>query len=677
MKSQTTLTRRQFLKGSLGTSLVLAFQLSGCQTEPSTGPDQTATSSGAFRLNIFVGINSDNTITITVPRAEMGQGVRTSMPMIVAEELDADWTNVRVEQAPAGPAYGDQYTGGSTSISTYWQSLREAGTTARAMLVAAAAQTWNVDAQECITEKSVVIHQKSGQQITYGELAEAASQMSPPDPAGLTLKDPKNFKIIGTALGQIDNSHFVDGSAHFGLDIKVPNMLYAVIARCPVFGGKLTGFEAAAARAVEGVRDVVEIENAVAVVAENTWAAMQGREALEVTWDEGSNTALSSDSIRQDILDNLPASIRTGSVQNEDKIEALYEVPYLAHATMEPMNCVAETYWNGCEIWAPTQNPQGAQDIGHLPVGGKVLRFINRKLDLPSDVVKVNVTLMGGGFGRRLMLDYVGEAVQVSQAVGAPVQVVWTREDDIQHDYYHPFSCHHVSATLDSMAEIKQQPYYGPADFPTGPWRSVEHFTQAFVQECFVDELATALARDPYELRLERIEEPRRRAVLELAAAQGNWGSSLPAGWGRGIASYSTWGTTQAATVAEVSVGEDGRMRVQRVVCAIDCGIVVNPDTVKAQVEGGVVFALSAVLKSRITLENGRIQQSNFHNYPVLRIDEMPIIEVHIVPSNEPPTGVGEMSGPPLTAAVVNAIFAATGKRIRRLPLQAEDLQQA
>ncbi|MBE7474470.1 MAG: xanthine dehydrogenase family protein molybdopterin-binding subunit [Anaerolineae bacterium] len=678
METPSSLTRRQFLKGSLGASLLLSFHLAGCQSSSLLSSEQF---DGTFQPNVFLRIDPDNTVTITIPRSEMGQGVRTSLAMILAEELDADWSQVRVEQARAGHEYGDQTTGGSTSISSFWQPLREAGALARAMLITAAAQKWGVDPQTCATEKGAVIHKDNGQQLFYGELIGLATQLPMPDLASLSLKDPKDFRIIGTPTELVDNSQFVDGSAIFGLDVKVPNMLYAAIARCPVFGGTLINFEASATKAVEGVRDVVEIDNAVAVVAENTWAALQGREALQVTWDEGPNATLNSETIHQNILAQLPATVAKGSdniqAPNTGKMEVLYEIPYLAHATMEPMNCVADVRLNHCEVWAPTQNPQFAQAIKQLPLERRVTRFISRALGLHGNPVTVNVTLMGGGFGRRLQVDYISEAIQVSHAVGQPVQVVWTREDDIQHDFYHPLSYHYVSSELDAMAEMKQQPYYGPAGVPTGAWRSVEHFTQAFVQECFVDELAAALGRDPYELRLERTQEPRLKAVLELVATKANWGAPLPEGWGRGIACYSTWGVTPTAEVVEVSVTEDGQIRVHRVVCVIDCGIVVNPDMVRAQVEGGIAFALSAALKGKITWENGRVQQSNFHDYPVLQIHEMPVVEVHIMPSSEPPSGVGEMSGPPLTPAVANAIFAATGKRIRRIPLQTEDLRKA
>lgn len=677
MSTQLTLTRRQFLKSSLGASLLLSFHLAGCQNSISSSLQQ----SNSFQPNVFLRIDLDNTITITVPRSEMGQGVRTALPMIVVEELDGDWSTVRIEQAPAGQEYGDQFTGGSTSISAFWQPLRKAGALTRAILVAAAAQQWGVEPSTCTTEKGTVIHKASSQRLTYGQLIERAAQIPVPNETNLTLKDPQNFHILGTPISRIDDPQLVDGSAIFGLDVKVPNMLYAAIARSPVFGGRLVNFEEASAKVIEGVREVVQIENTVAVVAENTWAAIQGRQALKVIWDEGPNADVNSEAIRQNILAQLPATIaKAGSdspIQANGKLEALYEVPYLAHATMEPMNCVADVRFGHCEVWAPTQHPQAAQWIQNLPLERRAIRFLSQKLGLPADIVKVNVPLMGGGFGRRLEVDYISEAIQVSQAVGTPTQVVWTREDDIQHDYYHPLSYHYLSTSLDPLAEIQQQTYSGPADFQVGSWRSVANFTQAFVQECFIDELAVALDRDPFELRLERVKDARQKAVLELAASKGNWGSALPTGWGRGIASYATWGVSPTAEVVELSVAEDGTIRVQRVVCAIDCGIVINPDMVTAQVEGGIVYALSAALKHKITLKNGRVKQSNFHDYPILRFDEMPTIEVHIMPSQEPPTGVGEMSGPPLTAALANAVFAATGKRIRHIPILPEDLQAA
>ncbi len=675
MMKPSTLNRRQFLKVSAGAGLVLSLHLTGPEGINATGSKQARpATTETFQPNPFLRIAIDNTVTITIPRSEMGQGVRTSMSMIVAEELDADWSTVRVEQSPANPEYGDQYTGGSTSIKFFWQPLREAGAIARAMLITAAAQQWAVDPATCTTDKSKVIHPPSGQQLSYGELTTVAAQLPVPDPASLIIKKPEDFKIIGLPLGTVDNPQIVDGSAIFGLDTRVPNMLYAVIARAPVFGAKLVNFEATAATAIEGVREVVRIDNAVAVVAENTWAAIQGRESLKITWDETAGTNLNSETIRETLLAQLP-TLNSDQTSVTGKLEAIYEVPYFAHMPIEPMNCIAEVSWNGGQVWAPTQNPQGA--LSQVP-GGRLVRFINQRLGVGLEMVNANVTLMGGGFGRRLEVDYVNEAVQVSQAVGAPVQVVWTREDDIQHDFYHPFSIHHLSAQLEPLAAIEEQVVTGPPEIPTGAWRAVENFTQSFVRESFVDELAAALGQDPLQLRLERAKnDPRLTAVLELAGEKGNWGSPLPEGWGRGIAAYSTWGDSPTAEVVEVSVSDEGQVRVHRVVCVIDCGIVINPDMVTAQMEGGIVFALTAALKSKITIKDGRVQQSNFNNYPILQIDETPNIEVYLIPSSEPPTGVGEMSGPPLTPALANAIFAATGKRIRHIPIQAEDLRRA
>lgn len=683
MNTQNPVTRRQFLKVSAGAGagLILAIYLPGCQD--ATSPDQPADemAEGQFSPSVFLKISPDNMITITVPRMEMGQGVRTAMPMVIAEELDADWSTVRVETAPAGEEYGNQETGGSNSIEDYWMAFRQAGAAAKAMLIAAAAQTWNVDAASCVAQNGEVIHPESGRRASYGELAASAAQMPlPSNPENLPLKDPQDFQIIGQSVKRIDDPQFVDGSAIFGLDVKVPDMRYAAIARSPVFWGKPAKFDDAKAKAIEGVLDVVEIDNAIAVVAENSWAAIKGRDALEITWDEGEMATVSSDGIRQSVLAQLPDSVAIGNTdaqaQANGKLEVLYEMPYLAHAPMEPMNCVADARSDNCEVWAPTQNPQAARQVVFAPPNdGRVDRLLRRFTGWPLEAIKINVPLMGGAFGRRLNVDYVEEAVKVSRAIKQPVQVVWTREDDIQHDFYHPQSFHYVSAELDVKAEMQEQLFENLVPIPWGAWRSVHHFTKGYVEECFVDELAVAMGQDPYEFRMQRYDDPRLKNVLKLAAEKSDWGSPLPAGWGRGIAAFKTWDKSPTAEVVELSVADDGTIKVHRVVCVVDCGIVVNPDMVVAQMEGGIVFALTAAIKSKVTIEKGRVVQSNFHNYPVLRMDEMPQIEVHIVPGSEPPTGVGEMSGPPLTPAVANAVFAATGKRVRHIPIQPEDLK--
>ncbi|MCJ7711950.1 MAG: molybdopterin-dependent oxidoreductase, partial [Chloroflexi bacterium] len=452
----------------------------------------------------------------------------------------------------------------------------------------------------------------------------------------------------------------VVGSAVYGLDVRVPGMLYAVIARPPTLGALLDSFDAAKATVLPGVRSVVRIDNGVAVVAENTWAAIQGRDALEVAWSGGGDPELSSAAIRE----QLAADARAGAkADGGDRVlQAFYEVPYLAHATMEPMNCTADVRADRCEIWAPTQVPKEARERAEEITG------------LPPDAIQVHVTFIGGGFGRRLQVDYVAEAVQVSQAVGGPVQVAWTREDDIRGDYFHPFTYHRAQASLDQPTLPDVQTYGSPRSVPTGAWRSVGNVPDAFVRESFLDEMASALGRDPYELRLE-LEPEALRGVLRIAATESGWGTALPDGWGRGIACHSTWGASSVAHVAEVSVETDGRVRVRRVVCAVDCGVVINPDMVVAQMEGGIVFGLTAALKGEgIILEDARVRQGNFHDYPLLRYDEMPLVEVHLVQSERPPSGVGEMGTPPIIPAVTNAIFAATGKRIRRIPVLPGDL---
>ena len=665
MSAETHVSRREFLKASAiaGVGLVLGVYLPGCRRSPTPTPEPTATPEPTDWLepNIYLKIDNNGIATITAFRSEMGQGVRTGIAMIVAEELDIDWSAVRIEQAPADPAYGGQVTGGSVSISRHYSILRQAGATARHMLIAAAAQEWEVEQESCHTENGWVIHPDSDRRLAYGELVETAATLPVPELRDVPLKDHEDFRIIGTRIGHWDAPQMLDGSAVYGIDVKVPNMLYATIARSPVFGGGVASFDATRSQAVPGVHSVVQVDSGVAVVADSTWAAIQGRKALEIAWDEGEHADLSSADVRQTLVEQAP---KPGEAAATDatRLDAAYDIPFLAHATMEPMNCVADVRAGSCEVWAPTQNPQEAKQRAVSITG------------LPADAVKVNVTLIGGGFGRRLEVDYVAEAVQVSQAVGAPVQVVWTREDDVQHDFYHPLSHHYVSGGVDEPKRPAIRSYAARTVIPTGAWRAVTNVPDAFVRECFLDELAAASGRDPYELRRELL-PGRARAVLELAATKADWGTPLPDGWGRGIAYHATWNVTYVAQVAEVSVAEDGTIRVHRVVCAVDCGTVINPDVVEAQMEGGIVFGLTAALKEGITVEDGRVQQSNFHDYPILRFDEMPAIEVTIVSSAADPSGIGEMGGPPIAPAVANAVFAATGKRIRRLPIRPEDLR--
>ncbi|MCL7454784.1 MAG: xanthine dehydrogenase family protein molybdopterin-binding subunit [Anaerolineae bacterium] len=676
-RQASTLSRRKFLKVSVaaGAGLTLGIYLSGCQGSPTPTPPPTSPpapaaipeEAGLLEPNVYLTVDRRGIATIRSFRSEMGQGIRTAMAMIVAEELDVEWPAVRIEQSPTDPAYGNQVTGGSVSISQHYSILRQAGGAARQMLVTAAANRWRVEAKSCRTESGEVIHPDGEQRLSYGALVDAAAELPIPAQREVQLKDPQDFRIIGTPVPLYDAPQMVKGSAIYGSDVSVPNMLYATVARCPEFGGKVGSFEAASARAVAGVHDVIQIDSGIAVVADDTWAAIQGRAVLDITWQEGSYADWDSASIRQLLAKNAPQP-GEAAADGGAALDAAYDIPYLAHATMEPMTCVADMRADRCEVWAPTQDPQAAK------------RRVGFITGLPQEAIIIHVPHLGGGFGRRLEVDYVVEAVQISQAVDAPIKLVWTREDDIQHDFYHPLSYNYVRAELDdtgrpaAMPGVRSHPMlFG---VPTGYWRSIEHFTEAFARESFLDEIAARNNLDPHELRRELL-PARASAVVDLAAAQAGWGSPLPEGWGRGIAYYATHGATHVAQVAEVSVAPDGAVRVHRVVCAVDCGTVVNPDTVKAQMEGGIVFGLTAALKAGITIKAGRTEQSNFHDYPLLRMDEMPVVEVHIVPSDEDPSGIGEMGVPPIAPAVANAIFAATGKRLRRLPIRAEDLRGA
>jgi isoquinoline 1-oxidoreductase beta subunit len=584
----------------------------------------------------------------------MGQGIRTAIAMILAEELDADWSAVRIEQSPTDAAYGNQVTGGSASVSDHYTALRRAGASARHMLITAAALRWDVEMDSCRTESGWVIHPDGDQRLAYGDLVAAAAELPLPRRSEVQLKDPQDFALIGTTRPLYDAARMVAGGALYGSDLQVPGMLYATVARCPVFGGRVASFDPSQARAVTGVRDIVQIDSGIAVVADNTWAAIQGRAALEVTWEEGRYAGRSSATIRQQLAERAPQP-------GDAAADAVYDIPYLAHATMEPMTCLADVRADSCEVWAPSQNPQEAK---------RRVRSLTR---LPAEAITVHVPLLGGGFGRRHGADFVEEAVQISQAIGAPIKLVWTRDDDIQHDLYHPLSYNYVSARLDESGQPTRLPrvrsFPMQTGVPTGYWRSVENFTEAFARESFLDEVAAEEGLDPYELRRALVPD-RGRTVVDLAATQAGWGNPLPEGWGRGIAYWATFGVTHVAQVAEVSVTAEADIRVHRVVCAVDCGTVINPDTVAAQMEGGIVFGLTAALKAAITIENGRVQQSNFHDYPLLRIDEMPVVEVHIVPSQERPSGIGEMGVPPIAPAVANALFAATGQRIRQLPIR-------
>jgi isoquinoline 1-oxidoreductase beta subunit len=718
MPSAGTLNRREFLKRTAagGSGLIIGFYLPR-KSEAFAAESPTA----AFAPNAWIRVAPDNSVTLVIDKSEMGQGVVTSLAMLLAEELECDWKKIRTEFAPADKAYfntlfGQQGTGGSTSVRSSWQSLSKAGAAAREMLIAAAAQRWNVEKSACRAESGAVIHTATKRRLSYGQLATAAAKLPPPEQAA--LKEPKDYKLIGKATKRLDTPAKTNGRARFGIDVREPGMLHAVVARCPVFGGKVTKFDDTKAKAVPGVKRVVQVTGGVAVVADNTWSAMEGRRALDITWDEGPNASASSEAIRKLFMERAE---QAGAVARKEgdapaalaaaakKIEAVYETPFLAHACMEPMNCAAHVRADGCDVWVPTQFQTATQNTAARVTG------------LKPEQVRVHTTFLGGGFGRRAEQDFVTDAVEVSKAVGAPVLVTWAREDDIQHDFYRPATYNKLAAGLDAdgwpvawthriigpsifsrffpgavQNGLDRSSVEGASDFgyalpnllvdyvltetavPVGFWRSVGHSQNAFITECFLDEVARAGGKDPYELRRRLLAKaPRHLGVLELAATKAGWGKPLPSGRTRGIAVMSSFGSF-VAEAAEVSVNrKEGSVRVHRVVAAVDCGRHVNPDTIAAQMESAIVYGLTAALHGAITIDRGRVEQSNFHDYEMLRINEMPEVEVHIMPSNEAPGGIGEPGTPPIAPAVCNAIFAATGKPIRRLPIRAEDLSQA
>jgi isoquinoline 1-oxidoreductase beta subunit len=702
-----TINRRHFLIGAViaggvaGTGLLIGFNVFGSRGKVGKGSPASIASPNSFAPDVWVRLDADNTVTIRVAKSEVGQGVLTSLAMLLAEELDADWSKVRVEQALADRQFGDQKTDGSSSVSDSFYTMRSAGANARALMVLAAAQVWGVHPSTCRTQKGVVIHPPNGKSLPYGTLIGVASRLNP-SPEALAgvgkLKQTEQFTLIGTRVPRVDTPPKIDGSAIFGLDVRLPGMRYATIARCPFLGGALEHVDSTKASAVPGVLRVLQIESGVVVVAENTWAAIQGRRALKVTWNPGPNAQLDSAQLRTQLEAEVQNLASKSPAVTGKTIEAVYETPFLAHTAMEPMNCTAHVQANHCEVWAPTQHPQAAQQVASTVSG------------LPLEAVTLHVTLIGGGFGRRVETDFIVEAVQISSIIGAPVKVVWTREDDLEHDFYRPASYQllsasltaqglpaawtHIAATQDTdRSDHQTQPATDGADMPyqiatthitgsqvpsavpAGIWRSSNYSNTIFAVESFVDEVANAGGLDPYRLRLQLLSNnPRLQGVVQLAASKAGWGTPLPASWGRGIAFYVYFSSTAVAEVVEVSIASDNSVRVHRVVCAVDCGLVVNPTIAEAQIEGGVVYGLTAALKGEITVANGQIQQHNFQDYPLLRMNEMPTIEVYFAPSTEPPTGLGELGVPAIAPAVANAIFAAIRLRIRRLPIRPSDL---
>ena len=700
------LSRREFVTTGVaaGAGLMIGFYL----------PHKSGAHQETFSPNAYLRITPDNRITIVVARSEMGQGVRTALPMILAEELEADWQLIAIEQAGASTLFGDQTTGGSASVRTTWDPMRKAGAAAREMLISAAALSWNVPRSSCTAENSRIKHAASNRSLSYGELASKAATL--PIPTDVTLKQSKNYKIVGQRLPRLDSPAKVKGEAVFGIDFRVPGMKFAVLARCPTIGGKLSSFDDKESKKISGVNYVGKIgDSAIAVVGNSVWAAMGGRRLLNVTWDDGPNKNLNTAAV----MATLKQAASTKGVNlylagdpakiNGRHLSAEYEMPFMAHAPMEPGNCAAHYQGTKCELWAPTQVPQDCRDSVATAIG------------LDPDQVKVNVMLMGGGFGRRLEHDYAVEASLVSKAINAPVQVIWTREDDMRFSTYRPASLHRLSATLDgsgfpvalthriispSIAGQKGQavpngvdpdlpdeagPVYGLPNYlieyvspktsvPLGWMRSVYALQAAFALESFIDELAVAAGKDPLQYRLHLLAKDqdlpyftttwrtgRMRGVLQLATEKAAWDKPLPAGHYRGVACFGCF-ASYMAEIVEISM-ENDRPRVHRVVAAVDCGQVVNPSILEQQIQGGIVYALSNALRAKITIEKGSVVQGNFDDYAPLRMEETPAVEVYAVPSAEAPTGIGEPPVPPLAPALCNAIYAATKKRIRALPI--------
>ncbi len=709
-KSYEGLSRRSLLTSGLAGGLLLAFHLPvRASNEPVQPPDDVA---GKFAPNAFIRIDHSGRTTLVMPQVEMGQGVYTSIPMILAEELDADFSRVILEHAPpsdrlyANPVFGIQVTGNSNSIRSFWHPLRKAGAGARAMLVQAAAQQWNVEPASCATSNGEVIHPESGRKLSYGALVDAANTQTPPK--DVALKDPKDFVLIGKPLKRFDTPDKVNGKAVYGIDAILPGMKFATLKACPVFGGKVRGVDDSAAKKVPGVQQIVVLDDLVAVVGDHMWAAKKGLDALVLDWDEGPNADLTLQDIWKDLRsasekDGVVAKSRgdiAKGLLTGEKLEASYELPFLAHATMEPVNATVHLRPDSCEIWTGTQ------------VAARVQSEAAKAAGLPVDKVIVNNHLLGGGFGRKLEPDMVVAAVRIAKHVDGPVKVVWTREEDIQHDFYRPVYRDTIAATLsdgkiaswkyrisgsaiiarwlppafqkgvdiDAVDSAIDVPYdipnfhveyvrAEPRAVPTGFWRGVGPNNNVFAVECFMDELARKAGKDPIDFRRSMLgTQPRFLATLNLAAEKSNWGQSLPPRVGRGVCLQPSFGSF-IATVVEAEVDEQGDVKVRRVTSAVDTGIAVNPDTIVAQLEGGLIFGLTAALYGEITIAKGRVQQSNFNDYRMLRIDQAPKIEVHVIRSREPPGGIGETGATAAPPALRNAIYAATGVALRRLPI--------
>lgn len=701
-------SRRALLTGGLAAGFLLAFHLPvRAKNEPNQPADVTE---GKFAPNAFIRIDPDGTTTLIMPQVEMGQGIYTSVAMILAEELDANFSRVSLLHAPANekfyanPDFGIQATGGSTSVRAFWKPLRAAGASARAMLVQAAAEQWQVEPADCKTSNGEITHAASGRKLSYGEVALAASKLTPPK--DVAPKDPKDFVLIGKPLKRLDTPDKVNGKVVYGIDAMLPGMKFATLAQCPVFGGKVGKVDDRAAKKIPGVRQIVVLDDAVAVVGDHMWAAKKGLDALKIDWNEGPNAKLSSADIWADLR---AASAKDGVVAKSegdiakaagDKFEASFELPFLAHATMEPLCAAVHFKGDSCEIWTGTQ------------IIARVQSEAAKALGLPVEKVTVNNHLLGGGFGRKLEPDMVVAAVRIAKEVEGPVKVVWTREEDIQHDVYRPVYRDTIAATLsggkivgwkykiagaailarwlppafqkgidiDAVDSAVDAPYdipnfhveyvrAEPPAVPTGFWRGVGPNNNVFATECFIDELAHKAGKDPVEFRRSMLAtRPRFLSVLNLAAEKANWGAPLPPRVGRGVCLQPSFASF-IATIVEAEVDERGEISLRRATSVVDTGIAVNPDTIMAQIEGGLIFGFTAALYGEITIDKGRVQQSNFHDYRMLRIDQVPKIEVHVVKSSEAPGGIGEAGVTASAPALRNAIYAATGVALRRMPV--------
>jgi len=711
-EEKVIISRRSFIKlGAVSAAgLILGVSLPACNS----GVGDAGIRSAGFSPNVWLVIQEDGLVTIFLTKSEMGQGVMTALPMLIAEELEVDMDRVRVEMASSHSRFGNQYTAGSESIRENWTVLRKAGAAARAMLVTAAENKWGVSSGTCYAEHGVVVDKNSGRRIGFGELVANAVKLPVPD--DIALKEPKEFRVIGQKVKRLDIPDKVSGRAKFGMDIILPDMLVATVAHPPVFGGRVKSYDARRALSVKGVRQVLEIDSGVAVVAEGYWQAMKGLQNLQISWHPGEYPEMNSKEIFEEYkrLADSPGDIvyesgdkNTAAVNGAQEVEAVYQLPFQAHATMETMNCTAHVHRKGCDIWAPTQHPEGARNAAAEYVYGPFQRTMEKVYSrLTGNIypnIVVNKTYIGCGFGRRLEHDFIVEAVQISRKLGVPIKLMWTREEDLQHDYYRPGTFNKIRAVLNnqglpqswvhrvigpvqglSVDGAANIPYSIPyqriesmvsqSSIPIGSWRSTGGSLNAFVIESFIDEIASVKGADPYEFRKTLLDNNQSyQTVLTAVAKAASWGNGLPEGHFQGIALYGARNSI-VAQVAEISVSDKGELKLHKIFCAIDCGMVVNHEIVKSQLEGGIVFGLSAAMKHEITFRNGSVVESNFGDFPIMRMDETPVIESVIVSAERSPGGVGEVAVPPVAPAIANAIFAATGKRVRKLPIMPNDI---